>query len=93
MQEEGVSVQAVTLGNMSADDIFSAHAEIAPGVERAHIIRKAIKITDNCFVSYFFSWIKLDEIGMLKMSTIAASLAFYTRAHCVKAFLRRLRFG
>lgn len=45
----------IQLGNMLTDGIFTAHTEIAPGVERVQIIPKAIKITDNCFVSFFFS--------------------------------------
>lgn len=50
----------ILLGNMLTDGIFAAHTEIAPGVERVQIIPKAIKITDNCFLSFFFP--QLDQV-------------------------------
>lgn len=43
----------ILLGNMLTDGIFAALTEIAPGVERVQIIPKAIKISQNCFVSFF----------------------------------------
>lgn len=59
--------QLMPLGKMLTDGTFTAHTEIAPGVERVNITLKAIKITDNCFLSYFLTWIKWDRIGgMLK---------------------------
>lgn len=78
---------------MLVDDIFFVYVEIVLGVERVYIIWKVIKIIDNCFVFYFFSWIKLDEIGMLKMFIIVVSFVFYIWVYCVKVFFRRFRFG
>lgn len=67
--------------------VFSAHNEIAPGVETGHTIPKAIKVADNYFVflCFFFSWIKLHRISVLKISASLSS--FDAWADYVKAFL------
>lgn len=41
--------------------VFSAHNEIAPGVETGHTIPKAIKVADNYFVFLCF-FFQLDQV-------------------------------